>query len=135
MTRSGGTPTVAAFPCRCFGETSISKSRILGKTPSWIAAYEPITNFCAITQQSADTGGWCIPESTTDQLGDEMPKQINIKKMLRANQSVDAKKLVEVLKVVKELRQAGVTSVSGYNLTIPFSKRVLQSDESRQESR
>jgi hypothetical protein len=64
-----------------------------------------------------------------------MPKQINIKKMLRANQSVDAKKLVEVLKVIKELRQAGVTSVSGYNLTIPFSKRVVQSDESRQENR
>jgi hypothetical protein len=64
-----------------------------------------------------------------------MPKQVNIKKMLRANQSVDAKKLVEVLKVVKELRQAGVASVSGYNLTIPFSKRVVQSDESRQENR
>ncbi len=64
-----------------------------------------------------------------------MPKQINIKKMLRANQSVDAKKLVEVLKMVKELRQAGVTGVSGYNLTIPFSKRVVQSDESREEHR
>jgi hypothetical protein len=63
-----------------------------------------------------------------------MPKQINLKKMLAANRSVDAKKLVEVLRIVKELRQTGIPTVSGYNLTLPFSKRVVQSDESRRES-
>jgi hypothetical protein len=64
-----------------------------------------------------------------------MTKQLNIKKMLEANPSVDAQKLVEVLKAVKELRKAGVINTSGYNLAIPFSKRVVQSDESRHERR
>jgi hypothetical protein len=64
-----------------------------------------------------------------------MPKQLNIKKMLEANPSVDSKKLVEVLKIIKELRQAGVVGSSGYNLALPFSKRVVQSDETRQDNR
>jgi hypothetical protein len=64
-----------------------------------------------------------------------MPKQVNIKKMLEANPSVDSKALVEVLKIIKELRQSGVVGSSGYNLALPFSKRVVQSDESRQENR
>jgi hypothetical protein len=61
-----------------------------------------------------------------------MAKQLNIKKMLEANPSVDAKALVEVLKVIKELKQVGVVGSSGYNLALPFSKRVVQSEESRQ---
>ena len=61
-----------------------------------------------------------------------MAKQLNIKKMLEANPSVDSKTLVEVLKMIKELKQAGVVGSSGYNLALPFSKRVVQSDDSRQ---
>jgi hypothetical protein len=64
-----------------------------------------------------------------------MPKQLNIKKMLEANPSVDSKTLVEVLKIIKELKQSGVVGSSGYNLALPFSKRVVQSDESRQGNR
>jgi hypothetical protein len=61
-----------------------------------------------------------------------MPKQkLNVKKMLEANPSVDAKKLIEVLKAIKELKQAGIVGSSNYNLALPFSKRVVQSDESR----
>jgi len=64
-----------------------------------------------------------------------MPKQLNIKKMLEANPSVDSKTLVEVLKIIKELKQAGLVGSSGYNLALPFSKRVVQSDESRRDNR
>jgi hypothetical protein len=64
-----------------------------------------------------------------------MPKQLNIKKMLEANPSVDSKALVEVLKAIKELKQAGVVGSSSYDLALPFSKRVIQSDETRRESR
>ena len=64
-----------------------------------------------------------------------MAKQPNIKKMLEANPSVDSKTLVEVLKTIKELKQAGVVGSSGYNLALPFSKRVVQSDESRQSNK
>lgn len=64
-----------------------------------------------------------------------MAKQINIKKMLEANPSVDPKTLMEVLKIIKELKQAGLVGSSGYNLALPFSKRVVQSDESRQSTK
>jgi len=65
-----------------------------------------------------------------------MPKQqLNIKKLLEANPSVNAEKLMEVLKALRELRKSGVIKTSDYDLAIPFSKRVVQSDESRSASR
>ncbi len=54
-----------------------------------------------------------------------MPKKLNIKKLLEANPSVDAEKLTAALKLIKELKKAGVVINPGYDLAIPFSKRVV----------
>jgi hypothetical protein len=64
-----------------------------------------------------------------------MPKKLNVKKLLKANPSVDPTRLVEVLKVVQELKKTGVIVTAGYDLTLPFSKRVSQVDENRQIGR
>lgn len=61
-----------------------------------------------------------------------MPKKLNVKKLLEANPSVDAEKLTAALKLIKELKKAGVVINPGYDLAIPFSKRVVQVDENRQ---
>jgi hypothetical protein len=64
-----------------------------------------------------------------------MPKKLNVKELLRANPSVDAEKLIKVLRTLRELKEAGVTINRGYDLAIPFSKRVVQADENRQGRR
>ena len=64
-----------------------------------------------------------------------MPKKLNVKKLLEANPSVDADKLMETLKLIRELKKSGVIVNSGYDLAIPFSKRVVQVDENRQVNR
>jgi hypothetical protein len=61
-----------------------------------------------------------------------MPKKLNVKKLLEANPSVDAEKLTAALKLIRELKKSGVVINSGYDLAIPFSKRVVQVDENRQ---
>jgi len=63
-----------------------------------------------------------------------MPKKLNIKELLKANPSVDPEKLAEILKLVRELKQSGVVVNRGYDLAIPFSKRVVQADDSRETS-
>ena len=64
-----------------------------------------------------------------------MPKKLDIKELLEANPSVDAEKLAETLKVIQELKQSGVVINRGYDLAIPFSKRVVQVDDNRGSSR
>ena len=64
-----------------------------------------------------------------------MPKKLNVKKLLEANRSVDADKLMETLKLIRELKKSGIIVNSGYDLAIPFSKRVVQVDENRQVNR
>lgn len=61
-----------------------------------------------------------------------MPKKLNIKELLKANPSVNAEKLAETLKMIRELKQSGVIINRGYDLAIPFSKRVVQVDDSRE---
>jgi len=63
-----------------------------------------------------------------------MPKKLNIKELLKANPSVDAEKLAETLKLIRELKQSGVIVNRGYDLAIPFSKRVVQVDDNRESS-
>jgi len=64
-----------------------------------------------------------------------MPKKLNVKKLLQANPSVNRDELIEALKMLRTLKQSGVVISSGYNLAIPFSKRVVQSDDSREVER
>lgn len=52
------------------------------------------------------------------------PKPLDVKKMLASNPGVDPKRLLETLEVMVKLQKAGVVSVSGYSLAMPFSKRV-----------
>ena len=61
-----------------------------------------------------------------------MPKKLNIKKLLEANPSVNRDELAEALQMLCKLKQSGVVISSGYNLAIPFSKRVVQADDSRE---
>jgi len=51
-----------------------------------------------------------------------MPK-LKIKKILAGNPRVDAKKLFEVLGVLRKLRKKGL-SKNTYDLDIPFTRRV-----------
>jgi len=62
-------------------------------------------------------------------------KKLDIKKLLKANPSVDAEKLTAALKLIRELKKSGVIINSGYDLAIPFSKRVVQVDENREINR
>jgi hypothetical protein len=64
-----------------------------------------------------------------------MRKKLNVKKLLKANPSVNRDEVVEALKMLKTLKQSGVVISSGYNLAIPFSKRVVQADDSRELGR
>jgi hypothetical protein len=64
-----------------------------------------------------------------------MPKKLNMKKLLKANPSVDAAQLMEALRLIRELKKSGTFVTSGYDLAIPFSKRVVQVDENRQLNR
>jgi hypothetical protein len=64
-----------------------------------------------------------------------MPKKLNVKKLLQANPSVNRDELIEALRMLKTLKQSGVVISSGYNLAIPFSKRVVQADDSREVGR
>jgi hypothetical protein len=64
-----------------------------------------------------------------------VPKKLNVKKLLKANPSVDAKKLLEAIKLMRELKESGVVPRSGYNLALPFSKRVVQTDGGRPQKR
>jgi hypothetical protein len=64
-----------------------------------------------------------------------MPKKLNIKKLLEANPSVDADQLTEALKLILELKKSGAFVTAGYDLALPFSKRVVQVDENRQLNR
>ena len=52
------------------------------------------------------------------------------KKLLDANPKVEAKKLYEVLHVLRKLRRSGLPK-GGYDLDIPFSKRVHARQEDR----
>jgi hypothetical protein len=64
-----------------------------------------------------------------------MPKKLDMEKLLEANPSVDAEKLLAALELIRELKKSGVIVNSGYDLAIPFSKRVVQVDENRQVNR
>ena len=50
-----------------------------------------------------------------------MNTRMNVKEALKKNRRVDAGKLAEVLKIVKELGAKGITGVADYNLLPPFS--------------
>lgn len=60
-----------------------------------------------------------------------MAKKINIKKTIKANPSVNAAQLKETLRVIQELREAGVSMSSHYRLILPFSKRVSKSEDNK----
>lgn len=64
-----------------------------------------------------------------------MPKKLNVRKLLEANPSVNRDELIEALRMLRALKQSGVVISSGYNLAIPFSKRVVQADDSREAGR
>jgi hypothetical protein len=60
-----------------------------------------------------------------------MAKRLNAKKIIKANPSVNATQLKETLKIIEELREAGVSMSSHYRLILPFSKRVSKSEDNR----
>jgi len=52
----------------------------------------------------------------------------DVKKLIAGNRSVDAIKVTETLKIIRELRKKGVIDERRFEITIPFSKRIRAFD-------
>lgn len=64
-----------------------------------------------------------------------MARKIDLKKLLRKNRSVDAKKLAEVSEILKALREHGIKGAK-YNILAPFTRRQTNKvDQSEEDPR
>jgi len=62
-----------------------------------------------------------------------MKAKLNSQEIIERNRLVDVEQLQEVLDVASRLAQSGVVEAAGYNLDLPYEKRVTRQEDAAGE--